>query len=156
MPVAGHLCHNPILLLHMYAPNSDNPDFINILFGTFSFLDTQFLILAGDLNCVMNPTLDRSNPRTLTQSAMSKSISDFMLQNGFVDPWGQLFKTFNLDQNYLDLEIPFFAIQDQVILFNFMLVFQSNIELDHPHPNTEFSRLSNPDYQCSKPTDRMA
>ena len=36
---------------------------------------------------VMNPTLDRSNPRTLNQSSMSKSISDFMLQNGFVDAW---------------------------------------------------------------------
>ena len=44
--------------------------------------------------------------------------------------WGQLFKTFNLDQNYPDLEIPFFAIQDQVIRLTFMMVFQSNIGLD--------------------------
>lgn len=29
----------------------------------------------------------RSQPRSLTQSTMSKSILDFMLQNGFVDPW---------------------------------------------------------------------
>ena len=63
---------------------------------------------------------------------------------------GQLFKTFNQDQNYPDLEIPFFLVQDQVIRLTFMPVFQSNIGLDHPDPDTQFSRLPNPDYQCSK------
>lgn len=50
---------------------------------------------------------------------------------------GQLFKKFNLDQNDLDLEIQFFAIQDQVIRLVFMPVFQSNIGLDHPDPDTQ-------------------
>jgi len=53
-----------------------------------------------------------------------------------------LFKTFNLDQNDPDLEIPFFPIQDQVMRLTFMPVFQSNIRLDHPDP--KFSRLPNP------------
>jgi len=48
------------------------------------------------------------------------------------------------------LEIPFFPIQDQVIHLTFMPVFQSNIGLDHPDPETEFSRLPNPDSQCFK------
>ena len=87
MIVAGLIYQNPVLLVNIYAPNFDNPDFTNRLFATLPFLDTHLLILAGDLNCVMNPTLDRSNPRTLNQSSMSKSISDFMLQNGFVDAW---------------------------------------------------------------------
>jgi len=55
-----------------------------------------------------------------------------------------LFKTFNLDQ-----ETPFFPM-DQVICLTFMPVFQSNIGLDHPDPDRQFSRLPNPDYQCSK------
>ena len=59
--------------------------------------------------------------------------------------WGQLFKTFNLDQNDPDLEIPFCAIQDQVICLTFMMVFQSNMGLDHRNPYTQFSRLPNPD-----------
>ena len=45
-------------------------------------------------------------------------------------PRAKLFKQFNLDQNNLDLEIPCFAIQDQVISITFVLVFQSNIGLD--------------------------
>jgi len=31
-----------------------------------------------------------------------------------------------------------------------MPVFQSNIGLDDPDPDTQFSRLPNPNYQCSK------
>ncbi len=57
----------------------------------------------------------------------------------------KLFKKFHLDQNNLDLEIPYFAIQDQLIHFTFGLVFQSNIGLDHPDPDTNFSRLPNQD-----------
>lgn len=34
-----------------------------------------------------DPVLNRSNPRTIPQSAMSKSFSDFMTQSGLVDPW---------------------------------------------------------------------
>lgn len=39
----------------------------------------------------------------------------------------QLFKKCNLGQNYPDLEIPCFAIQDQLILLTFTLAFQSKI-----------------------------
>jgi len=34
-----------------------------------------------------------------------------------------------------------FPTQDQVIRLTFMPVFQSNIGLDHPDPDTQFSRL---------------
>lgn len=81
--IAGKLFHTPVLLVNIYAPNFDNPDFTNSLCSTLHFLDTHCWILAGDLNYVMNPTLDRSSPPVFTQSSMSKSISDFM----FVDPW---------------------------------------------------------------------
>lgn len=85
--VVATLCNNPVLLVNVYAPNFDNPGFTDKLWSILPFLDTHLLILAGDLNCVIDPTLDRSNPRTLAQSSMSKSIPDFMSKNGFVDPW---------------------------------------------------------------------
>lgn len=75
--IAGTLYHNPVLLVNIYAPNFDDPNFTDKLFGNLPFLNTHLLILGGDLNCVVDPSLDRSNPRTLTQSYMAKSISDF-------------------------------------------------------------------------------
>lgn len=85
--VAGALYCNPILLVNIYAPNYDDPNFTDRLFGNLPFLNTHILILGGDLNCVIDSSLDRSNPRSLTQSSMSQSISDFMVKNGLVDPW---------------------------------------------------------------------
>lgn len=85
--VAGTLYYNPVLLVNIYAPNFADPNFADRLFSNLPFLNTYLLILGGDLNCVINPSLDRSNPRTCTQSSMSKSISDFMTKNGYIDPW---------------------------------------------------------------------
>ncbi len=56
--------------------------------------------------------------------------------------WGQLFRKFNF--NFL--EIPCFAVQDQVTHLTFVLVFQSKIGLDHPDPVTHFFRFPNLDY----------
>uniref|UniRef100_A0AAR2KLP1 Reverse transcriptase domain-containing protein n=1 Tax=Pygocentrus nattereri TaxID=42514 RepID=A0AAR2KLP1_PYGNA len=76
-----------VLLVNVYAPNFDDVEFVNKLLSNIPCLSTHLLILGGDLNCVFNPTLDRSNPLNLTQSAMSRSFIDFMEQNGLVDPW---------------------------------------------------------------------
>lgn len=41
--------------------------------------------------------------------------------------WGQLFNKCNLEQNHPDLEIPFFAIQDQVISLTFYAGFSKQL-----------------------------
>lgn len=55
-----------------------------------------------------------------------------------------------MDQNHPSLEFPCFAIQDQEILPGFMSVIQSDTELDHLDPDTNFSILPNLSYQCCK------
>ena len=85
--VMGTLFHVPILLVNIYAPNFDDPHFMNKLFECLPSLNNNLLIIGGDMNCVIDPNLDRSNPRTLTPSLMSKSLSDFMSKNGCIDPW---------------------------------------------------------------------
>ncbi len=49
-----------------------------------------------------------------------------------------LIRAFNLDQNDPDLEIPCFAIQDQLIHHTCVPVFQSNIGLDHPDQGVKY------------------
>ena len=85
--VAGTLMQKKVLLVNVYAPNFDDVDFANRLLSNIPFFNTHLLILGGDLNCIFDPILDRSNPHNLTQSAMSKTFSDFMKQNGLIDPW---------------------------------------------------------------------
>ena len=85
--VTGTLFHIPILLVNIYAPNFDDPQFMNKLFERLPSLNNSLLIVGGDMNCVIESNLDRSNPRTLTPSLTSRSLSDFMSKNGCTDPW---------------------------------------------------------------------
>ena len=85
--LSGTLSNVPVLLVNIYAPNFDDPHFMNILFERLPSLHNNFLIFGGDMNCVTDPTLDRSNLKNLTPSLMSRSLSDFMCKNGCIDPW---------------------------------------------------------------------
>ena len=84
--VSGTLFRVPILLVNVYAPNFDNPCFMNKLFENLPSLSDCFLILGGDMNCAIDPQLDRSKPGS-TQSLMAKTLCNFMSNNGYVDPW---------------------------------------------------------------------
>jgi len=58
--VSGILYQTPVLLVSVYAPNWDSPDFMTTLFSHLPSLDTHHLLLGGDFNCVVDPSLDRS------------------------------------------------------------------------------------------------
>lgn len=79
--------HVKVVLVNIYAPNFDDATLSNRLLGSISYLNSHLLILGGDLNCVIDPMLDRSSPRSISQSTMPKSFSDFFVQSGLVDPW---------------------------------------------------------------------
>uniref|UniRef100_A0A3B4A6U0 exodeoxyribonuclease III n=1 Tax=Periophthalmus magnuspinnatus TaxID=409849 RepID=A0A3B4A6U0_9GOBI len=84
--VSGTIFHTPVLLINVYAPNFDNPGFMNKLFGALPSLNDHFLIFGGDLNCAINPQLDCSNVGS-AHSQMAKTLSSFMSSGGYVDPW---------------------------------------------------------------------
>ena len=85
--VSGTLFQSSVVLVNVYAPNWDNPNFMTSLFSKIPNLDTHRLILGGDLNLVINPKLDRSHPKVLIPSAMSKAFSSIMSQLGCIDAW---------------------------------------------------------------------
>jgi len=85
--VVGILFHMSVVFVNIYAPNWDNPTFFASLFSSIPNLNSHYLILGGDFNCVMDPRYDRSNPKTLEQTAMAKAVSAFMTQTGCADPW---------------------------------------------------------------------
>ena len=84
------LYQTPVLLVNVYAPNWDDVNFMDVLFFSLPNLNTHCLIFGGDLNCVLNPALDRPSPKSLTLSKTSTSVSTFMNEDGCVDPWRTL------------------------------------------------------------------
>ena len=85
--VSGSLFNTPVVLVSVYAPNWDDVSFINKLTSLIPNLNTHRLIFAGDLNTVTDPAIDRSSPKTLARSKMSKVLFEFMDKTGCVDPW---------------------------------------------------------------------
>lgn len=84
--VSGKLFHTQVLLVNVYGPNWDK-NFVNKLIAALPSFNSHYLILGGDLNCVMDPNLDRSNPKPQAPSKMANEISAFLSQTGCVDPW---------------------------------------------------------------------
>ncbi|XP_062893735.1 LINE-1 retrotransposable element ORF2 protein isoform X1 [Mobula hypostoma] len=84
--VSGSLFQIPVILVNVYAPNWDDVQFANRVLSLIPNLNTHKLIFSGDLNCAIDPLLDRSCPRG-TFAGMAKAFSMFMQQNGYMDPW---------------------------------------------------------------------
>ncbi len=85
--VTSFLYQIPVVLISVYAPNWDGVAFMKKLIPLIPDLRTDKLIFGGDINCVMDPCLDRSSSKTATQSKMSQTFAAFMAQCGSVDPW---------------------------------------------------------------------
>lgn len=77
--VSGRLFHFPVILVCVYAPNFDDSQFMATLLSSLPNMDTHYLILGGDLNCVMDTQLDRSSPRVTSLSKMATTLQSFRL-----------------------------------------------------------------------------
>jgi len=85
--VSGILYQKPVVFTSIYAPNWDDHNFFNSMLSLIPNLDSNTLILGGDLNCAIDPVLHRSSPRLISPSRTSQTLSAFMDQFGYVDPW---------------------------------------------------------------------
>lgn len=88
--VSGVLYQKPVVLVSVYAPNWDDHNFFKLLLSNIPNLNSHLLVLGGDLNCVMDPKCDRSSSRPMTPSKSAQTLSTFMDQFGYVDPWRSL------------------------------------------------------------------
>lgn len=62
-------------------------NFFKDLFSLLPNLDTHNLILGGDLNCVLDLTLDRSSPTPSVLSKSAQCVNSFCETYGIFDPW---------------------------------------------------------------------
>lgn len=83
----GHLFHTPVVLVSVYAPNWDDADFFKKIMSLLPDINTHYLIFGGDMNCVMDTTMDRSNSKIIPTSKMSRCLFNLMNHMGCIDPW---------------------------------------------------------------------
>ena len=85
--VSGTLYQKPVILASVYAPNWDDHTFMKNFLSSLPNINSHMLIMGGDMNCVIDPMLDRSSHKNVAPSRMARTLSSFMEQNGYIDPW---------------------------------------------------------------------
>lgn len=117
---------------HIIASISKWQDIINEIFNLNLFQTYSYSQALPDINMYFQEFPLARRFKLLNLKPDLLVFTDLTMQ-------GPVVQKFNLDQNNLDLEIPCFVIQDQVIHFT-CVVFQSKIGLYHPDSDTHFFR----------------
>ena len=84
--VQGRLLSETITLINVYGPNEDDPKFYDSLFLTASNLPGQYII-AGDFNCTLDSSRDRSTGLDDTHNKSRKTLHHFMKELNLLDIW---------------------------------------------------------------------
>lgn len=82
----GNLFGQHLNLVNVYGPNKDDPQFYNNIFLTLAALRGQ-IIMGGDLNCALNPNIDRNGDQDSSHNQSRKVILTFMGELGLCDVW---------------------------------------------------------------------
>lgn len=78
--------NNPVTITSIYGPNLDNPAFFHTFFSSISNFSNGPVIIGGDFNTVIDPSLDRSasNKRHWQSTdTIIQSMRDFGLGDGW-------------------------------------------------------------------------
>ena len=75
------------LLANVYGPNDDDPTFYRNFVGTIRSFDTDYAIIGGDFNFVINPTLDSMNYARQYNINAKNVFINFANEKELIDIW---------------------------------------------------------------------
>lgn len=77
-----------ISLITIYGPNQDSPVFFHDINEYIKNSTTDFTVLCGDFNLVLDPSKDYFNYRTTNNNAKSRNVvKDMIVENKLQDPF---------------------------------------------------------------------
>lgn len=134
--VTGKIHNTPLILANIYAPNWDDCNFFRTFFSKLTDVATHSLILGGDFNCWINPSLDRSSTKVHSPSKSAKMINSFMEEFHISDPWRFLYPNSkqysffsNVHQTFT--RIDFFLLSNNLLPFVQSVTYNPIVISDH-------------------------
>lgn len=100
--LSGYLFGEHVSFGCVYAPTAYEASFFSQLFSDLASLSSSYLVVGGDFNCVLNPSIDASPPRPAL-SKKSTDLLDLMKDADLYDVWRTLHP---LDKDYTFFSIP--------------------------------------------------
>ena len=84
--IQGSILSTKLNLVNIYGPNVDDQGFYTNLFLKLSSLPGEFM-MAGDWNCTLEPSKDRSTGIDLTHNKCRTTIHNFIKEINLLDIW---------------------------------------------------------------------
>ena len=81
------ICNIVYTIINIYGPNKDNPTFFKSVDTELDNFQCDNIIYGGDLNCVLNLSLDKKGGRKYTNIKSQNEIRNFMVKRDLVDIW---------------------------------------------------------------------
>lgn len=88
--IKGSILEQNITILNIYAPNNDSPQFMPQMILMFNQYCKGLGFFAGDFNCIMNASLDKSSPANISNPRSSAVLKNLCTDTGFIDIWRHL------------------------------------------------------------------
>uniref|UniRef100_A0A669EFQ1 Reverse transcriptase domain-containing protein n=1 Tax=Oreochromis niloticus TaxID=8128 RepID=A0A669EFQ1_ORENI len=85
--VSGSINSFPLVLLNIYAPNFDCPDFFSKIFDLISEYNMSNIIIGGDFNCYFDPVLGRSSTKIAPTTRSTAVLNNLVESHNIVDVW---------------------------------------------------------------------
>lgn len=86
MIIQGRILREQLILINIYAPNTDEPKFFQRIFLTIASLSGA-CIMAGDFNCTLDPRKDKSTGVDQSHLRSRGVIHHFMKEMSLIDVW---------------------------------------------------------------------
>lgn len=85
--VKTEICDKNVVLVSVYGPNIDSPDFYKRLGSILDEINSDIIIMGGDFNLVMNQLLDTKNYQTEHNTRARSALKELISRKGLIDIW---------------------------------------------------------------------
>lgn len=79
--------NHSLLLINIYGPNRDNPEFYKHIESIVDQNDSDFVVIVGDYNLVLNPEVDYRNYRAVNNPRARQAVLEFKEKHNLEDAW---------------------------------------------------------------------
>ena len=80
-----------LTLINIYAPNTDCPNFIQIIDNYIDRLNNDMFILCGDFNCILDPILDCDNYKHINNPKARDKVIEMINTKNMIDPFREMY-----------------------------------------------------------------
>lgn len=85
--ISGYLYGEQILIGCIYGPNVYEASFLPKLLSDVTSINSSYIVLGGDFNCVFDPCIDQSPPKLSPTSRKSVRLQEFCHDLDLFDTW---------------------------------------------------------------------